>query len=146
MKTVACGLHAYLQVGYIVGAADEGCCASEEGVHTSGIHNSVALALLDAGAREGHIACELLGWQGLACQGSLINLCEGRVQAKCRRVSVPHLFACEILDRQKLSFQGSLINSRVVAVQANCKRSSMLSVTGPLNCSASSNSPPLRAA
>mmetsp|Transcript_21959 Transcript_21959/g.60786 ORF Transcript_21959/g.60786 Transcript_21959/m.60786 type:complete len:604 (-) Transcript_21959:770-2581(-) len=67
-------VHDSLQVGYVVGAADEGSCTSEEGVHTSSIHHCMALSLLDARAAEGHVARELLGRKGLSCEGGLVDL------------------------------------------------------------------------
>ena len=47
---------------------------AEECLQARGIHDSVALALLDCGAGKGDVAGELLCWQGLAGKGSLVDL------------------------------------------------------------------------
>ena len=55
--------HDLLQVGNIVGGANQGSSTTKEGVGTSGVHNGVLLSLLDGGPRETHIVCVLLHWQ-----------------------------------------------------------------------------------
>ena len=55
--------HDLLQVGHIVGGANERSSTSKEGVGTSSIHDGMLLSLLDGRAREAHVVGVLLDRQ-----------------------------------------------------------------------------------
>ncbi len=55
--------HDLLQVGHIVGGANQRSSTSKEGVGTSGIHNRMLLSLLDSRARETDVVGVLLDRQ-----------------------------------------------------------------------------------
>lgn len=66
--------HDLLQVGDIVGSGNQAGSASEERVGSRGVHNAVALSLLDGRAGKANTSRELLDREGLASEGSLVNL------------------------------------------------------------------------
>lgn len=66
--------HDLLQVGNVVGGANQGSRPTKEGVGTRGVHHCMLLTLLDGGARETDVAAVLLDRKGLSSQGCLINL------------------------------------------------------------------------
>lgn len=55
--------HDLLQIGHIVGGANQRSSTSKEGIGTSGIHNGMLLSLLDGGAREADVIGVLLDRQ-----------------------------------------------------------------------------------
>ena len=66
--------HDLLDVGDVVGGADERGGAAEEGVDARRVHDRLALALLDGRARKRDVASELLRRQRLARQRGLVDL------------------------------------------------------------------------
>lgn len=66
--------HDLLQIGNVVGGANESSSTSKEGVGPSGVHNGLLLSLLDGGAGEAYITSVLLHRERLSSQGSLVNL------------------------------------------------------------------------
>ena len=76
--------HDLLQVGDIVGGANQSSSTSKEGVGTSGIHDGVLLALLDSGARKADIIGVLLDRQRLSSQSCLVDLQSKMLCCICR--------------------------------------------------------------
>ena len=66
--------HDLLQVGHVVGGANQSSSTSKEGVGTSGVYNGMLLALLDGRTREADIVGVLLHRQGLSSQSCLVHL------------------------------------------------------------------------
>ena len=66
--------HDLLQVGDVIGSGNQAGSTSEEGVGARGVHDAVALSLLDGGAGKAHTSRERLDGEGLASKGGQVNL------------------------------------------------------------------------